>query len=94
MKTCTGCGADKPLDQFYEGKSRCKTCVRLYARGQRARYYQANIEACRAYARERSRTRYTSMTPGEREAHNRESWRRWGRPRYLRRRHLCGVDGR
>lgn len=73
MKTCTGCGHTKPLDDFHrkatggQGRQpRCKTCFSEYHKG----YHRRTAERRRAYARdyywanreriqERERQRYT-----------------------------------
>lgn len=56
MKTCTLCGEDKPLDDFYndgrkEGRklSRCKTCITLYNN----KWRENNKDRSRAAARNR-----------------------------------------
>jgi hypothetical protein len=58
VKTCTGCGATKPLADFYTSKggalgrmSKCKACTKAAAGAHRA----ANLEKVRAYDRERSK---------------------------------------
>ena len=47
-KKCSGCGQEKPTDEFYAGRGlKCKECKRAY----RKRYYQQNKEMVREYNR-------------------------------------------
>lgn len=50
MKTCKGCGEDKPLTEFHKNTYRCKLCERA----RYAAYRLANLERLRAYDRDRS----------------------------------------
>jgi 5-methylcytosine-specific restriction endonuclease McrA len=75
MKTCTGCGNTKPLEDFGRSKQsrdgrtpRCKTCLNAYAR----RYYTADITASRAQKRA-----YTAKRGEAHLAARRQSAKRW-----------------
>lgn len=51
MKTCTQCRETKDITEFYIGDSNCTECRKAKVRA----YREANIEAIRAYDRERGR---------------------------------------
>jgi hypothetical protein len=84
MKTCTKCGTTKPPEEFYATGSWCKACKRTAAAVRSRLDYAVNGDARRAYQRDYSRRAYAALSPEQRRARNAESWRRWGRRRYLR----------
>lgn len=49
-KLCQGCDTEKPLSDFYKGKSRpshfrlCKVCFNLSQTSNKSRYYQENLD--------------------------------------------------
>ena len=57
MKTCTKCGAEKPLREFYRTTGRkyrmsyCKACCRERAKAYSREYYAKNREMCLAKMR-------------------------------------------
>lgn len=101
MKKCKGCGADKPLEDYYTTKSntdgrfnKCKECIKQDVRSNRRR----NIEYYREYDRVRAnnpdrvraRKDYT-LTPRGIEARNRAKLA-WNERNRFRRRVFAKVN--
>ena len=77
-KTCTECGGEKPPTEFYGKDSNCKECRKAKVRA----YRQANIEAVKAYDRERGRdekrrSAVKERRPRYREKHNEVYAKAW-----------------
>ena len=49
VKTCSKCKQDKPAEDFYKGKRKCKECQKEYAKKYRKAYYKQNAEKAKAY---------------------------------------------
>ncbi|MCP4570358.1 MAG: hypothetical protein GY841_22480 [FCB group bacterium] len=59
MKTCTKCGEEKPLGEFYKGENQCKVCKAEY----NFKYYRANREKAAARKRECSEANAARVGP-------------------------------
>ncbi len=81
MKTCKGCGAQKPLSEFYASVPRCKECHKAAvkaARERKADYYKA-YDRARANRPDRVAARkvYAGTDQGkERQRAGAEAWRK------------------
>lgn len=89
MKTCTKCGEEKPLDEYYKNKkcrggrlTRCKDCVKAQraeynarpeVKAHRAEYRANNHEAIRAYSAEYNARPEVKARSAEYYAQNRDT---------------------
>lgn len=79
MRVCTGCGEEKPLDQFYLDKrfgiprSRCKPCCNDYDRRRRQEGYRPRLDPVLAQARRR---RWEEKNPEWRKRYERAYYQR------------------